>query len=611
MRILLALFCLLLAAPAAAQSADPLIGLWGLQLDFGPELRGELVVRRSGRAWTARIGDARTSFAPVDGQVRFDFAGRGAFRGRLTAAGLEGFWLQPSGAIEDRRDPGGSGQPFATPLFLRPAGPGELRAAVVPLDGRYTLWLSIFRAPDGALMAAFRNPEMNSNGGASRFNVSREGDAVRFRLRHEGGEVARDATFLRSPDRLRIHWPDLERTVELTRRARAEAAAFFPRPPGAPLYFYARPPQLADGWRTARAADTGLAENALRDIVRSIAASDPTARPPVLMHSILVAHRGRLVLEEYFFGHDRETPHDMRSAGKTFGSVLLGTAPARRAGLSPDTPIYELLRGRGPFANPDPRKGRITLSHLLTHSSGLACNDYDADSPGNEGTMQNQQAQPDWWRYTLDLPMAHEPGARYAYCSANSNLVGAALTHATRIWLPELFRREIAEPLRFGRWHWNLMPSGEGYLGGGAFLLPRDFLKIGQLFLDDGVWNGRRIVPADWVRVSTAPRMEISPATTGISEAEFGNSYGRGHDGLAWHVYPTIAAGRTYASYEATGNGGQVLVVVPELDLAVAFTGGNYMQGGVWGRWRQQIVGDRIIPAIATGGGRAARPRTP
>ena len=598
MRLLLALLCFLVAAPAAAQPADPLIGLWGFRLDFGPELRGELVVRHSGRNWSAEIGGARTAFTPRNGEVRFDFAGRGAFRGRLTAAGLTGFWLQPAGEIEDRRDPGGSGQPFATPVRLGLGGPRTLRGTVVPLDGRFTLWLSIFRGPDGALMGAFRNPEMNSNGGASRFNVSRDGAAIRFRLRHEGGEIAHDAQLLRAPDRIRIAWPDLGRTIELTRRTPAEAAAFFPRPPGAAPYVYSPPPQRDDGWRTARAAHTGIDESALQAVVRSIAESDPTARPPALMHSMLVAHRGRLVLEEYFFGHDAMTPHDMRSAGKTFGSVLLGTAPARRAGLTPETRIYDLLAPRGPFANPDPRKRRITLAHLMTHSAGLACNDYDDESPGNEGTMQSQAAQPDWWRYTLDLPMAHEPGARYAYCSANSNLIGAALTQATRTWLPELFRREIADPLQFGRWHWNLMPTGEGYLGGGAFLVPRDFLKIGQLFLDEGIWNGRRIVPTDWVRRSTAPVMEISPRTTGIPEADFGNSYGRGHDGLAWHVNPTLSGGRSYATYEATGNGGQVLVVVPELDLAVVFTGGNYMQGGVWGRWRQQIVGDRIIPAL-------------
>jgi CubicO group peptidase (beta-lactamase class C family) len=520
--------------------------------------------------------------------------------GRLAGANLEGFWLQPSGDNEDERDPGGSGQRFATPLTLRRAGPGEWRGDVVPLDRRFTLWLAIFRAPDGALTGSFRNPEANSNGGAARFQVSRTVDALRFVFKGDGGDVVHEATLLRDPERIRIRWPDLDRTVDLVRRAPEDAASFYPRLPGHTAYAYAQPPETGDGWRTARAADTGIDEGVLSAIIGELASSDPTARPPRLLHSLLVAHRGRLVLEEYFFGQGRETPHDMRSAGKTFGSVLLGTAPSRRAGLKPESRIYELLKARGPFANPDPRKAGITLAHLMTHTSGLACNDNDADSPGNEGTMQMQTAQPDWWRYTLDLPMAHDPGTRYAYCSANSNLVGAALTQATGTWLPELFRTQVAEPLQFGRWHWTLMPTGEGSLGGGAFLRPRDLLKIGQLYLDGGAWNGKRVVPAEWVARSTAPLVEINPQTTGLSKEEFGNYYGEGRDGMAWHLGSLKAGDRSYATYAATGNGGQVLLVVPQLDLAVVFTGGNYGQGGVWGRWAQQIVGDRIIPALRT-----------
>jgi CubicO group peptidase (beta-lactamase class C family) len=598
MRLLLALLALIVAAPAAAQTPDPLAGLWGVELDFGPALRGPIELRRSGARWTATIGGARTAFAASGRELRFDFGGQGGFRGRVTGAGIDGFWLQPSSASAESPDPGGSGQAFATPLRLRAAGRGVWRGTVVPLDGHFTLWLSIFPGPDGALIGAFRNPEANSNGGASRFQLTRDGDALRFSVRFDGGEIAHDARFLRDPDRIRIAWPDLGRTIELTRRSPADAATFFPRRPGAQLYLYRRPQETGDGWRTASASESGIDEAALQAIVRDIAASDPTARPPLLIHSLLVARHGRLVLDEYFFGHNGDTPHDLRSAGKTFGSVLLGTAPARRAGLSPDTRIYGLLRARGPFANPDPRKAGITLAHLMTHSSGLACDDNDESSPGEESRMQAQTAQPDWWRYTLDLPMAHDPGARYAYCSANSNLVGAALTQATGTWLPELFRREVAEPLQFGRWHWNLMPTGEGYLGGGAFLRPRDLLKIGQTFLDGGVWNGRRIVPADWVRRSTAARIEITPETTGLSESQFGNFYGRGRDALAWHLGTITSGGRSYETYAATGNGGQILLVVPALDLTVVFTGGNYMQGGVWGRWAQQFVGDRIVPAI-------------
>jgi CubicO group peptidase (beta-lactamase class C family) len=321
------------------------------------------------------------------------------------------------------------------------------------------------------------------------------------------------------------------------------------------------------------------------------------------VHSILIARRGKLVLEEYFFGHDRKTPHDLRSAGKTFASVMLGAAMLRGAAVSPQTKVYELLAERGPFAHPDPRKAKITLAHLMTHTSGLACNDNDDSSPGNENTLQAQTAEPDWWRYTLDLPLAHEPGQRYAYCSASMNLMGAALTTATGTWLPEFFDRAIARPLGFGPYHWNLTPTGEGYLGGGSWMRPRDLLKIGQVYLDGGVWRGQRIVTEEWIAASTEPRIHISPATTGLSEEEFGDYYGEGDDAYAWHLGAIRSGQRAYRTFEASGNGGQLLIVAPELDLVVVFTGGNYAQGGIWSRWRDELIGAEIVPSIARAGG--------
>lgn len=601
--LVLGFAALLFAAADAARAQtpdDPLLGLWGFEASFEPVLRGPISIVRSGRSWRAVIAGREAEGVEQAGEIRFQFGADGAFRGRLSRdrRAITGFWLQPSGATEDRADPGGSGQPFATRTLLRRAGTGPWRGTVMPLDERFRLYLSIFRDQEGALTGAFRNPELNSNGGASRFRVSRDGGRVRFNLRYDGGEIDHEAAFLTAPDRLRIQWPDLDRSIELTRRSPAEAAGFFPRLPGSPRYVYGAPPSTGDGWRTAAAHEVGLDEVMLAEIVRTIIDSDPTARPPSLIHSLLVARHRRLVLEEYFFGYDRDTPHDTRSAGKTFASVMLGAAMMRGADISPDSRVYRLLAARGPFANPDPRKDQITLAHLMTHSSGLACNDNDEASPGNEGTMQSQRAQPDWWKYTLDLPMAHDPGSRYAYCSANMNLVGGALTSATRTWLPEYFEDTIARPLQFGAHHWNLAANGEGYLGGGAFLRPRDLLKVGQAYLNGGTWNGRRIVPSSWIPTSTAPRMEINEATTGYSAEEFGNYYGHGIDALAWHLQALNVGGRTVAGYGATGNGGQVLLVIPEFDLVVVFTGGNYSQGGVWSRWAQQIVGDRIIPAI-------------
>jgi CubicO group peptidase (beta-lactamase class C family) len=309
------------------------------------------------------------------------------------------------------------------------------------------------------------------------------------------------------------------------------------------------------------------------------------------------------VLEEYFFGFDRDRPHDTRSAGKTFASAMLGAAMREGAKIAPETKVYDLLARKGPFAHPDPRKSQITLAHLMTHTAGLACNDNDDASPGNEETMQSQREEPDWWKYTLDLPMAHDPGSRYAYCSANMNLMGAALTAATGTRLPELFERTIARPLQFGLYHWNLMPTGDGYLGGGAWVRPRDLLKLGQTYLDGGRWRGRRIVDASWVTRSTAPQVEVSPATTGLDPSQFSQFYleganGHAWDGYAWHLVGVRSGEHAYRDYEATGNGGQLLIVVPELELVVVLTGGNYRQGGIWNRWRNEIVGEQIIPAI-------------
>jgi CubicO group peptidase (beta-lactamase class C family) len=103
---------------------------------------------------------------------------------------------------------------------------------------------------------------------------------------------------------------------------------------------------------------------------------------------------------------------------------------------------------------------------------------------------------------------------------------------------------------------------------------------------------------ADGVERSTSPRIEISPATTGLTQEAFENFYAPGVDGYAWHRYGVRVGDRIVEEYEANGNGGQFLIVVPEYDLVVVFTGANYMQGGIWTRWRDQFVGGVIIPAI-------------
>lgn len=581
-----------LGAPAMAQeTADALQGYWVSDVTTARP-RGELVLRRTGEAWVARFGDASGVVSSDARGLRVQFSeDLGAFRGTLSRdrRSVDGFWIQD----------GDQGQPLAMPLKLRSDGRDGWRATIAPLDPRFTLYLRVFKRDDGVLIGAFRNPQRNTRGGGSRLFVARDGAAVRFSENPDAQSgIVHRATLVDGPERIRLPWPEIGDTVELVRKPPEGVPGYFPRPPAAAPYAYTRPVETGDGWRTALARRVGFDETKLTNLVQRIASSDPAVRQPALIHSVLVARRGRLVLDEYFFGHDRDTLHDTRSAGKTFASVMLGAAMHDGVDISPETTIASAMASHAPFANPSTEKSRITLAHLMAHTSGLACNDTDETSPGGEDTMQSQTVQPDWWQYALDLPMQNSPGVRYAYCSAGMNLVGGALSAKTGTWLPAVFDRTIARPLQFGPYAWNLAPNGEGYLGGGARLRPRDLLKVGQLYLDGGVWRGRRVVSAAWIARSTAPLVAINEQTTGLDAQALRNTYFGGADGYAWHTFNVTIGGRTYREYEAAGNGGQILAVVPELDLTVVLTGGNYNQGFIWGRWRDEIIGGAIIAAI-------------
>jgi CubicO group peptidase (beta-lactamase class C family) len=575
----LVLCALIVPASAAAQQpradAAALAGVWGADTTFGPAVRGELTIRRRGAAWRARLGRFEVSAAEKGDSVRFELpAQQGGFRGRVEAAGarIAGFWIQPGGVEANMH--------YATPVTLRRVGPGIWRGAVSPREDRYQLYAVIRPDSAGAVTAFFRNPQRNERGGARRFVVERTGNTVRFVPPGNAAPIA--ARLHAGGTRLVVTWPARRLDLSLRRMRREEAGGLFPRAsPHAP-YRYRPPAVRADGWRTAHARSVGMDAAALERLVRLIEAADPADAMAAQVHSIVVARRGRLVLEEYFHGHDADRPHDLRSASKTFTGVLLGAWRHGGLRLGPQSPVVPLFAAPGAPRDPDPRKNAITVGHLLSMTSGLACDENDEASPGNENTMQTQTAQPDWNRFALDLPMAAAPGERYAYCSAGMNLAGGALGAAGGEWLPSAFHRLVAAPMGITRYHANLTPTGEMYFGGGMRMVPRDFLKFGQLYLDGGTWNGRRIVSAEWVAESTRRQTPPGPG---------------GGDGWGWHLNEIRAGGRVFREYEANGNGGQLLMVLPELELAVVITAGNYNSYGVWRKFRDEWLPEHIIPA--------------
>jgi CubicO group peptidase (beta-lactamase class C family) len=562
-------------APAPTDALTP--GLWGRTTVFGPQVRGQLLLERDGSIWTLRAGGFDTQAAEADGLVQFRLPGDlGELRlvDPRSLAGPRAYWIQPQGMLGR----------YSTPVRLTPAGPGRFTGDITPLDERFSLYLLMSRASDGSLNGVLRNPEMNWNGGAPSFTLSVKDEALVFTDPRSGKQ--RYAQPYDAGQR-RITF-DFGAPFVLVPLGRDEAAGFYPRTPApSSPYVYRAPATTDDGWTTTRAGDVGLDGRILASAVHEVLGFDSSDPAAPRLHSLLVARHGKLVLEEYFHGFAMDVVHDLRSASKTFTSVMAGVAMDRGAALTPATLVVPLLEDARVPSIPKDARRTITLGHLLTHTSGLSCDDNDERSPGNEDVMQAQRTQPDWYRYTLSLPLLHEPGTTYAYCSAGINLAGGAIAAATRSWLPDFFDRHVASPLQIARYHVNLMPTGQAYSAGGIYMRPRDFMKFGQVYLDGGLWRGRRLVSRTWVSESTAAHVTLPDGAT---------------DGYAWHRHTLEWRGKTYQEFEASGNGGQFLVVVPELDLVVVMTAGNYGQFQTWRRFRDEFLPRWIVAAVSAAG---------
>src|SRR4029079_3761079 len=149
----------------------------------------------------------------------------------------------------------------------------------------------------------------------------------------------------------------------------------------------APPPAMDDGWPTASLEDVGISREGIEKFIQMVIDTpiDSVKAPEV--HGVLIARHGKLVLEEYFHGENRDRMHDTRSAAKSMTATLVGAAIHAKAPLQWSTPVYAAMNGGQPPADLDPQKRTMTLEHLLMMRSGHFCDDTNPDAPGNEDAM--------------------------------------------------------------------------------------------------------------------------------------------------------------------------------------------------------------------------------
>jgi CubicO group peptidase (beta-lactamase class C family) len=567
---------------AGSQAAEPLIGLWGGEEILGPQVAGKLTIDGTGAKWSAKISGFYVEVEKHDAELQFALPnGLGHFRGHIIGLGKEicGHWIQPSGTYRDSE--------YATPIEFSAVVPRVWVGRVEPLPDKLSLNILFQQASDGSLDAIVRNPESSwlSHG---TYSAEHAGSKVVL----TNGQRKLEGTYDAQTDRLSFVLVDGRNpAIVLGRRTPADAVDFYPRVPmPGGKYAYRAPLPRNDGWTTGSMQEVGIDSSRIYDLVQSILDTNPADPHSVLIHSLLIARHGRLTLEEYFYGYDAERAHNMYSAGKTIAPLLVGVARDHGAKVDPSTQLYSLFGPPDKFANWDERKNRITVGDLMDMTSGLACDDNDASSPGNEDRLESQTKEPDWYKYTLDLPMARDPGSSTAiYCTAGLNLVGGVAERAADQWNADLFHDYVAKPLQFSEYHFNLTPTGEVYTGGGAYLRPRDEIKLGQLYLADGIWNGRRVLDSDWVKRSTASHSTFVKPVVAI---DTNHQYGYG-----WHIHHLVVGGRDYLEYAAEGNGAQLIMVIPDLDMVVAINGGNYGRSVDWYPWSREVLSNYLIPA--------------
>jgi CubicO group peptidase (beta-lactamase class C family) len=266
--------------------------------------------------------------------------------------------------------------------------------------------------------------------------------------------------------------------------------------------------------------------------------------------------------------------------GLLYGIALAeGKVPPPEAKLYAQFPEYPDLAAQ-------PGRDRLTIAHVLSMTLGFEWDELTipyGDPRNSENAMVDA---PDRYRYILERPIVGEPGLKWVYCGGATALLGRLIAKGTGEKLLDYARRVLFEPLGFGPSEWAVDRIGEPHAASGLRLLPRDTLKVGQLVLADGTWNGRHIVPAEWVRRATMPMVTIE---------------GRGGYGYQWYT-GTLSPGtpRALSWAGGIGWGGQRLFVAPQLDLVIAMNAGNYSLPIMeQGRIANLVLYEAVLPALA------------
>lgn len=316
-----------------------------------------------------------------------------------------------------------------------------------------------------------------------------------------------------------------------------------------------------NGWRTSTPEAQGMDSAILNQMM------DYFDEEELRMDSVVVVRNGYIVFENYWGNNNEDKKHECFSVTKSFTSALIGIALEKGYIENLDQKMLDFFPDYS-IQNLDTRKEEVTLEHLLMMKDGFDWNEILlgeiiivtigdiltnalAEILDNPETDYEIESKSDFVQFVLDRPMATEPGTRWNYSTGTSHLLSAIIHETTKYDTLDFAQEFLFNPLGINDAVWLQDAQGIRFGGFGLSLTPRDMAKFGLLYLNKGVWEGKQLVPVDYVTASVETYSGLSPV----------EGYG-----YHWWTFPTLEG------YGAVGLGGQFIGVFPEIDAVVVFT---------------------------------------
>lgn len=286
------------------------------------------------------------------------------------------------------------------------------------------------------------------------------------------------------------------------------------------------------------------------------------------IHSIMVLHHGRVVAEKWWNGAGPEAPHILNSVSKSFTATAVGFGIAEGL-ISLDDKVVSFFPDKVP-ADHSPNLEAMTIRNLLTMSTG------QTKEPSRRGA--------DWIADFMAAPVDDTPGAHFRYNSMATFMLSAIMQKVSGQKLTDYLESRLFGPLGITGYRWDENPQGIACGGWGLYIKTEDMAKFGQLFLQDGVWNGKRVLPEGWVAEASSRKIASGPAGNETLE-DPDSDWTQGYCYQMWRC--------RHNAYRADGADGQYIVVIPDHDAVVALTANTGNMGA-----ELNYVWEHILPAL-------------